>query len=345
MRSLWQAAALGIGGYLALRYLLGLVFPFLLGLVLALAAEPVVRFLTARCRLGRTLAAGVGVSLALGLLSLALVSVCALVIRELGTLTGILPEVEAAVRSGMGTLSEWVMGIALRAPESLRDVMVRSVTELFSGGSAWLDRAVDFLLHLASGLLTRVPGGALWIGTAVISAYMISGKLPAIRGWCRRRIPKEKLQGISDGLGSAKATALGWLKAQLKLSGVTYLVVAAGFLVLRVPYGFLWAVAVALVDAFPILGTGAVLVPWSLVSFLRGDHVRAFALLGIYGAATLIRTVLEPRLVGRHLGLDPLVTLFALYAGYKIAGLPGMLLAPMAAVTVANTVPRGTAEP
>ena len=89
-------------------------------------------------------------------------------------------------------------------------------------------------------------------------------------------------------------------------------VVAAGFLVLRVPYGFLWAVAVALVDAFPILGTGAVLVPWSLISFLRGDHVRAFALLGIYGAATLIRTVLEPRLVGRHLGLDPLVTLMAL---------------------------------
>ena len=88
----------------------------------------------------------------------------------------------------------------------------------------------------------------------------------------------------------------------------------------------------ALVDAFPILGTGTVLVPWSLFSFLQGDYVLAFGLLILYGTTALTRSVLEPRLLGRQLGLDPLITLMALYAGYRLWGIGGMLLAPILAV-------------
>ena len=119
---------------------------------------------------------------------------------------------------------------------------------------------------------------------------------------------------------------------------VTWAVVSLGFLLLRIPYGLLWAVLVALVDAFPVLGTGTVLVPWSLVCFLQGDSARGIGLLGIYGAATLIRSALEPKLVGKHLGLDPLVTLIALYTGYKLWGLMGMLLAPLLAVAATQVV-------
>ena len=88
----------------------------------------------------------------------------------------------------------------------------------------------------------------------------------------------------------------------------------------------------ALVDAFPILGTGAILVPWSILSFLQGDTLPAFGLLGLYAAAALVRSILEPRFLGKHLGLDPLVTLMALYAGYRLWGILGMILAPMLAV-------------
>ena len=94
----------------------------------------------------------------------------------------------------------------------------------------------------------------------------------------------------------------------------------------------------AVVDAFPVLGTGAVLLPWSLISFLQGDSGRAFGLLGLYGAAAVIRSLLEPRLVGRQLGLDPLVTLIALYTGYRIWGLTGMILSPLIAVTVTQLI-------
>ena len=89
-----------------------------------------------------------------------------------------------------------------------------------------------------------------------------------------------------------------------------------------------------MLDAFPLLGTGAVLVPWSLGSFLQADTGRAFGLLILYAAVTIIRTTLEPKLIGKQLGLDPLLTLAALYAGYRLWGIMGMLVAPI--VTVAG---------
>ena len=125
---------------------------------------------------------------------------------------------------------------------------------------------------------------------------------------------------------------------------ITFLVALTGMLLLRIPHGPLWAGVVALVGAFPVLGAGTVLLPWSLICLLQGETARGIGLLGIYAAAALTRSILEPRLVGRQLGLDPLVTLFALYAGYKLAGLAGMLLAPMAAVTIIGALSGGLSE-
>ena len=70
----------------------------------------------------------------------------------------------------------------------------------------------------------------------------------------------------------------GWLLAQLKLMGLTWIILTLGLVLLRIPYAPLWAAAVALVDAFPILGTGTVLLPWSLLFFLRGNKSRLFYL-------------------------------------------------------------------
>ena len=75
------------------------------------------------------------------------------------------------------------------------------------------------------------------------------------------------------------------------------------------------------------------MLPWALVCLLQGNHVLSVGLLGIYAAAAITRSVLEPRLIGRQMGIDPLLTLVALYLGYRLWGVLGMLLAPMAAAT------------
>lgn len=326
---------------LGIHYLLPLILPFLLGAVLALAAEPVVGFLNRKLGLPRGLGAGVGVSFAMGLFALLVMMVAALIIRELGVLAGALPDLGQTAKSGLAALSGWLEDLTRFAPKSVQKPLEDSIHELFSGGSALLDRVTGVALSMAGGVLRAVPDSALGLGTAVISAYMISARLPKLRSGIKT-ILGEKIRPLMETLGRIKTAVLGWMQAQIKLMAVTWVVVSVGFLALGIPYGLLWAVVVALVDAFPVLGTGTVLVPWSVVCFLQGDNGRGIGLLGIYGAAALIRSALEPKLVGKHLGLDPLVTLFALYAGYKLWGLLGMLLAPLLAVAATQVAAPNT---
>lgn len=333
LRKLLTLAVLLLGIAFGIRYLLPLVFPFLLGGALALAAEPIVRFGCNRLHLPRPVAAGIGVSMSFAFLAMVILMLAALLLRELRMLAGILPGLEDSIRSGMQSMSSWLLELAAKAPGGMAAVLTRNINDFFSGGSAMLDQVTGYLLRLASGILSQVPGRAVSFGTAIIASFMISAKLPKLRSLVRSRLNVQKLQPILDTLRRLKASLSGWLKAQLKLSVITFSVATSGLLLLHVPYAPLWAVLIALVDAFPILGTGAILVPWSLVSFLQGDRLLAFGLLGLYAAAAVTRTVLEPRLVGKQLGLDPLVTLIALYAGFKLFGLLGMILAPMLAVT------------
>ena len=338
LRKLLILAALLAGVFLSIRYLLPLVFPFLLGGAVAFAAEPAVRFGCKKLRLPRSIAAGIGVSMSFAFLAMVILMLAALILRQLRLLADILPDLESSIRFGMQTLSAQLLELTQKAPGGIGTVLSRNINDFFSGGNAMLEKVTGYLLHLASGFLSQVPGRALSFGTAVIASFMISAKLPKLKTAIRGRLGIQKLKPLLDTLHQLRRTLCSWLTAQLKLSCITFAVAASGLLLLRVPYAPLWAAVIALVDAFPVLGTGAVLVPWSLISFLQGDRLIAFGLLGLYAAAAVTRTVLEPRLVGKQLGLDPLVTLLALYAGFKLFSLPGMILAPILAVTVTQLV-------
>lgn len=324
---------------LTARYILPLAFPFLLGTGLALAAEPVVRLLSRRFSLPRGAAAGIGVTVAFSAIALLVLVILGLILRELKYLTGILPNLEDTARSGIALLQNWLLEKTAHFPQSIGSSLRQNITEFFSGGTALLNRGIRYILGLAGNLLTQVPDSALTLGTAVISGYMISAKLPKLSQWFQEHLPFSKLKPVLEALKRVKTALGGWLLAQVKLSGVTLLLLAGGFLLLRIPNGLLWALVICLLDALPVLGTGAVILPWALISFLQNNLPRAIGLAGLYVSITLIRSTLEPKLVGRQLGLDPLVTLMALYTGYKLWGLGGMILAPMLTVTALQFLP------
>lgn len=344
VRKIFTLTSIFLGIVLALRYLLPLIFPFLMGTALALAAEPIVRFGCRRLHLPRPVSAGIGVSMSFAFLAMVLLVLAALLVRELRALSGILPNLAESIRGGMDSMSAWLLELAARAPDGIEAVLTRTIRDFFSGSSALLEQVTGFLLRFASGILSQVPGRALSFGTGIIASFMISSKLPKIKAFVRTRLKLQRLQPLLDTLRHLRHALGGWLKAQLKLSLITFSVVLTGLLLLRIRYAPLWAVLIAVVDVLPVLGTGTVLIPWSLVAFLQGDHLPAFGLLGLYAAVTLIRTVLEPRLVGKQLGIDPLITLLALYVGYKLFGLLGMLLAPMLAVTATRLMELKTGD-
>ena len=325
--------------WLGIRFLLPLVMPFLMGALLALGAEPAVGFGIRKLRLSRPLSAGLGVTLTLILLAGILSLVGALAVKELGSLAQSLPDVQNTLEQGMTVLQDFMVNLANRMPDRARTLATGTILEFFDDGSALLRQVTSRVPAAVSSFLGWIPDGALGVGTGLLSSFMISARLPKLRIWLSSHLPESWKEKYLPRLRRTRKTLGSWLKAQGKLAAVTYAIVAAGLSLLRVRYGFLWAALIALVDAVPVLGTGTVLVPWAIVSLLQGQTVRGFGLLVVYVAAMVTRTVLEPKLVGKQLGLDPLVTLLFLYVGYRLWGIFGMIFAPMlAAATKSLTV-------
>ena len=85
-------------------------------------------------------------------------------------------------------------------------------------------------------------------------------------------------------------------------------------------------------DALPIFGAGTILIPWSILLFLQGNSASALTLAITYALCAISRAVLEPRFLGKQIGLPAILTLLALYSGYRFFGFVGMLLLPIAAM-------------
>lgn len=320
-----------MAGWLAIRYCLPVLLPFLLGALVALAAEPTVGLLSRKARLSRVLAAGMGVSITLILL-LGLMSLLgALAVKELGKLAGMLPDAQRTLQGGMNLLRDAVFLAADRLPEGVRSIARGTATELFDGSTAVVSQMTGWLKWLLTALVGWLPDGALGLGTGLLASYMISARLPQLREKLRSRIPQVWYDRYLPRLRRMRKILGGWLKAQGLLAGATWLLLAAGFTVLGIPYGIFWALPVAVVDAIPVLGTGVVLVPWALVCFLQGSFLQGVGLLVLCVAAMVVRRVLEPKMVGKQLGLDPLITLLLLYLGYRFWGIWGMIAAPLLA--------------
>ena len=341
-KTIFTTLAVFVLTWLTMKYLLPLLFPFLLGALLALAAEPMVGFLCRRLHMPRVVSTAISVSMAFCFLALLLLMLCAFALRQLKNLAGILPDLETAARTGLALVQTRLLDLAARAPKGIRPLLEDNVRTLLADSGNLLGKLTAWLLGLAGSILAHVPDSALGLGTAILSAFLISAKLPQIRKWLLRRIPRQQLRSALESARRMRKVLGRWLLAQGKLMSITFAIVAAGLTLLRIPSGMLWAVLVALVDALPILGTGTVLVPWSVVCFLQGDTPRALGIPGIYITAALTRSMLEPKLLGKHLGLDPLVTLIALYIGYRLWGVGGMILAPLltvAAIQLRQDIP------
>ncbi|MBQ5711804.1 MAG: sporulation integral membrane protein YtvI [Oscillospiraceae bacterium] len=336
-RSLWLfllLPALWIG----LKYALPVVVPFLLGGLVALAAEPVARPLTYRLHLPRPLAAGISVTLVLVLLTGTLLCLLAVLAKQATRIGSVLPDLTATVGNGLATVEDRLLRLSTHAPEALRPMLTDNVSALFTGSDRIMEGIVSRGLSLVSRILTVLTDGTVVFATGILAAYMISARLPRIHRWIGQQMPPVWQEYWLPALKGMKKGVTGYLLAQLKLSGIAFLILVIGFLLLQIPNGPLWAFVISIVDAFPILGCGTVLLPWALICLLRGQRLHGLGLLGTWTLVWLIRSVLEPRLLGKELGLDPLITLIAVYGGLKLFGLPGILLAPLLVMTVLRLI-------
>ena len=332
-RRIWRTGliALGIlaGAWAFAALLLPVLWPFLIGLAVSLLAEKPVRLLQTRARFPRWLASGVCVLTLFVLLFGGAFFLCRLLCTEAADLARQLPQLAEGLAPPVLRLKDRLLSLAEKLPDGLGKGLRAGVESFFQNGAGFGSKLYESLFSWASGVIGRLPDAVLFTVTAVLSSFMLSGELPAIRTWLQKLARPEWLEKLQRLGGHVRTTLGGWLRAQLKLMGVTFTILTLGFVVLRIAYAPLWALVVALVDALPVLGTGTVLVPWAVICFLQGEGARAIGLLGVYAVVTLSRSMLEPKLVAAQAGLPPLASLAAMYVGFCAMGVAGMVLAPV----------------
>lgn len=310
----------GFALFLVFRHLLPLLLPFAVGILLAYLAR---RLAT---RASKKLPCGLLATLILSLLLFCL----ALLLRALAKrlleegsafLTG-LPELEETLRTLWDRIGERVGGRESPLLSSLQNAL-----------PALLERLLTGVTEFAAGLLSNAPGILLSIVVTLFVAYLFAaGGFPepeklfellpiGVGRWLKERLPR-----VGE---HAKRLSFRYFRACLYLFFITWGELLLGFFILRVRYAFLLSFLIAFVDLLPVLGTGSVLIPWSIVQFFQGNTFLGGGLLVLYGIILLARQFLEPHLVGKSLGLHPVLTLFFGYAGWRFFGVFGMLLGPI----------------
>ena len=321
-----------LAAVVAWRWGVPVALPFLLGLLVALAAEPLVGFFCRRLPRGAASALGVSLTL-LALLSL-LILLTAVLLRQLTGLADRVPELVGTMRGTLSAVQTSLQTLTHKAPKELQPMLRRTTESLLSSGGTLLDTLVQQLPAAATAVLGYLTDSFLAVGTGCLAAFMFSARLPQLQQKLHCFLDRPPLKNWLPRLQAIRHALWGWLKAQGALCGICFCILLVGFWLLGIRNALLWAAVIALVDAVPLLGTGTVLIPWALVRLLQGDAMFALGLLAIYAAAFLSRSALEPRFLGKQLGLDPLLTLVSLYAGYRFWGFGGMLLSPIICVVL-----------
>ncbi|MBR4308428.1 MAG: sporulation integral membrane protein YtvI [Oscillospiraceae bacterium] len=316
------AGAAGI--WFCARLLLPVGLPFLLGFLISCLSRPL------KPKRWNQVCSGVfSVSLVFLMLSMVLWILGKSLFAEIERWTKMLPDILQETSPSMDQISTRFLRLADRLPPPLSSATRDWLRKLFDNSSVLFRSASERLFSFAAKLLGMLPDLLLFILTALLSAYFFSVEDQQLRQWFRENIPsslQEKFLPLYKKLCHALG---GYIKAQVYLSAVSFGLSALGLLILGYKKAFLIALTIGLVDALPVLGAGAILIPWSLLCFLRGVPGGGSALLALYAIVSIVRTVLEPKLLGSQIGLPPLLTLLGLYGGYRLFGVVGMLLLPI----------------
>jgi sporulation integral membrane protein YtvI len=183
-----------------------------------------------------------------------------------------------------------------------------------------------------------VPRALFFLLVTLISLIYFALDLEKISTKLTKFLPQKLSSGLSRLRTEFFAVAGKYAKSYILLLLITFSIMLTGFFLLGVSNALLIATVVAILDLLPVIGVGTVLVPWSVYELVLGDTGVGIGLLVLFAVHTFIRQFAEPKIVGKNLGVHPIVTLLLLYVGYSLFGFVGLLLVPIATVLIEVTV-------
>ena len=309
--------------------ILGLIAPFIVAWIISCILNPFVTWAHKRFKLNR----GLGTLISMLTIMSALVGVVFVIIRKLWEqvieLAEALPVYSNDLVTGFSSFEERIANIfkLIPAGEALSNIdtviaqFLKSVSSLLT----------SFIPNVY-GAIAAVPDVVIFIIITLLSVFFMTKDHYYIKDFIKAQLSDtiiDKVVVLQEGLLQAIG---GYLKTQLILMSINFIVCLIGLFILNQPYTLLLAVIIAIIDAFPVLGSGTILLPWAFYNMIVGNYTLGFGLLVIYGLIFIIRQTMEPRILANQIGVYALVTIIAVYIGYKVIGFLGLIIGPAVVV-------------
>ena len=317
-----------ISAWLLFAYALPWLLPFIFAMLTARLLEPILLYLKRRFRFRRGFSAAICTILVVSCVITAVALVAGGAIAKLIELARELPSYFSNLPNLADSLQNRLQNLIMSSSPEMRGLVegalggiMRQANELPGLISS---RMINFLTSCASCM----PKVIMFVVTYAVGTFFISASYESVMKFIVRQFP-EHLQGKIRGMKSDVFGTLGkWARAELILMAVTFAELLGAFMLLRIKSPLPAALLVAVIDALPVFGTGLVLLPWAVLLFIGGNFARGALIAVIWGVITLVRSFLEPKLLGDNVGMHPAATLLAIYAGYCVAGGKGMIFFP-----------------
>lgn len=324
--------------------LIGFFMPFVIGWIISMIANPLVRFLDEKLKIRRKAGSAIVIITVIGLILLAGYWGVSLLVREGTDFILELPELWGSLQADLNHAGQAVGNYVRYFPphlQSLANDLSESVSDFIGGIANHLSSPT---VNAVSSLARNIPSLFVSLVMCLLSAYFFVAQREEVIRAFHTYVPAGLRQKWLVMYGSMVNAVGGYFKAQFKIEFWMYFLLLIGFLILKVDHAAFIALGIAILDFFPVFGTGTVLLPWALIRILGGGYQMAVGLLIIWAVGQLARQVIQPKIVGDSMGVPALPTLVLLYIGYRLAGVGGMIIAVPVGIILINMYQAGFFE-
>lgn len=307
--------------------LLAYFMPFVFGFVLSLIANPVVRFLEKKIKIKRKYGSAIIIIAVIGALVLLCYGLGSALVTGLRGFMAYIPTMYANAGAEMNAAADQLQNILDKFPltqninlDEAGSMLGSYFTELFSGSG-------DLTVLAIGDFAKQIPGALVATVMGLLATYFFIADKEKLSKLVEQHLPKSFRENTRRIYEQLVMVVGGYFKAQFKIMGVIYIVVTVGLMILRVQYAWLIGFGIAVLDMLPVFGTGTVLCPWAVIKLFSGNYATAVGMLILYAVALLVHQLVQPKLVGESVGMEPFAALFFMYVGYRVSSVIGMIVA------------------
>lgn len=311
--------------------------PFFIALVIASIIEPFVKFICKKTTLVRKYSAIIALVIVFSIL-IGIITVSAILITsEITNLLSDFPKFGNDIFKSVENVSRFLKLEDVNVSDDVKQFVINTTNEVLGKGLGYLK---GFLINFLN-LITRIPSFIVYFIITILATYFITTDRILLLDDIEQRVPKKWIRNANNNFQSVISILGKFLKAELTLVLISFILVLIGlyifeFLGMNVRSPFLIALGIGFVDLLPILGSGTVMLPWGIALIILGDVTLGVSVLGLLVLITVVRQVLEPKIVSNNLGIHPLYTLIAMYIGFKVSGVLGLLFGPIILIIIIN---------